>query len=128
MRFTCAFADNYSTDEAVNVPKYTVNTPEILLNTIAMEQQIKWDDFSLKFFSDEDFESTITSDIEIGSTLYMEAKWENDFEDDFPVQFFVKECRVTDGEHVFKVKVFQDKMLNNLLQFVKSKHTFFILF
>lgn len=102
MIFTCSFEDSVSTDKESDAPKYVVNrgTKE---NAIAIEEQLSWSDFDLGFFKSAEFKTPIDGDINLGSQMYLQAKWTNEVKDDFPVKFYIQECTVKSGDNEFKI-------------------------
>ena len=102
LQFTCSFHDSISTDDVGDAPTYVVNRKEEE-NVIEIEQLLKWEDFSLTFFQSDAFENAVTDAVDIGTQMFMQAKWTNEFKSEFPVRFYIDECRVSANDAEFKV-------------------------
>ena len=72
--FTCNFARNATTSNET----YTVTTE---INNWNIDQFLKWEDFGLDFFTDDDFSHEISTDqkLMIGDTVFAKIEWSHGF-------------------------------------------------
>ena len=95
--FCCAYADEASTTSV----DYQVHT---MTRGYEIDQITRWADLSLSFFTDETFEDAITDEQAIGKPVYFQVLWDETFGANFPVEFYVSECMVSDNDdHQYKV-------------------------
>lgn len=89
---SCSYSDVTST----NAVEYQVST---MTNGYAIDQLTQWADLSLAFFSDETFvEAIADQELAIGTPVFMQVMWEQTFGPNFPVEFYVSDCVVSDND------------------------------
>lgn len=98
MAVSCSYANEGSTNEMTYKVSTTLQNNEI-------DQVTQWGQLELKFFADETFDAGIEDvEIDIGQPIYMQVLWDQTFGANFPVEFYIAQCVVSDNDdNEFKI-------------------------
>ena len=93
MAVSCSYAHTATTNNVT----YQVTTST---NNYEVNQVTNWAALQLSFFADDTFADEITEiEMDIGTSVHMQVLWNhNQFGADFPVQFYISECVVSDND------------------------------
>ena len=98
MKLSCSYAQTASTNDLT----YQVTTTA---QNFEINQITSWATLELKFFVDESFSVAIEEyEMDIGTRVYMQVSWNQTFGVNFPAEFYIDQCVVSDSDgNQFKV-------------------------
>ena len=98
MEMSCSYAQTASTSDLTY--QVTTSTQNFEINQVT-----SWAALELKFFADETFAAGIEDyEMDIGTQVHMQVLWNQAFGANFPVEFYIAQCVVSDNDdNQFKV-------------------------
>ena len=98
MEMSCSYEQEALTNDLVYQVTSTTENWKV-------DQITNWAALELKFFVDETFAAEIEDNsLAIGAPVHMQVLWDQTFSSNFPVQYYISECIVSDDEgHQFNV-------------------------
>ena len=97
MAVSCSYSQTASTNDVT----YQVTTSA---QNYEFNQVTSWAALELTFFADNTFADKIEDvQLDIGTPVFMQVLWNQQFSDDFPVEFYISECIVSDADNEFSV-------------------------
>ena len=92
MAVSCSYAQTATTNDMT----YQVTTSA---QNYEVNQITSWAALELAFFADDTFADEVAdTQLDIGTPVYMQVLWNQKFSDDFPVEFYVSGCIVSDND------------------------------
>jgi len=107
--FNCFYTSSTVTDRS----KYSVTTNIINSN---IEKFVNWDQtFGIRFFENENYETEIdATNLLIGDRVNARVEWREEFDANFPVEFFIHQCTISNHENDKDFMVIRDGCLSEL--------------